>query len=239
MTRKTRIAIFGAGGFGRETAWLLSDQAGSTVEIVCHIEDNALEGGQSNGISVMSWEMFDRNADRDIQVALAVGDPKARRMLAGRIAQAGFCFATAMHSSVLKSDSVKLGEGAIVCAGSILTVNIEIGQHVHINLGCTIGHDVSIGAFSTLSPGVHVSGRVHIGQNVFIGTGATIIDGAFAKPLVIGDGAVIAAGACVTGDVEPGCLYAGVPARLKKRYSERFEDSTISSSSSSTPPDHT
>lgn len=221
MVSKSRIAIFGAGGFGRETAWLLSHGAGSPVELVGHIEDNAPDGYLANGVPVVSWDRFSHDADRDIRVAVAVGDPNSRRALVERIAQAGFRFATVVHSSVLKSDSVNVGEGVIICAGSILTVNIDVEEQVHINLGCTVGHDARIGAFSTLSPGVHVSGRVRIGQRVFIGTGATIIDGSSAKPLVIGEGAVIAAGACVTGDVEPGCLYAGVPARLKKRYPPR------------------
>ena len=111
---------------------------------------------------------------------------------------------------------VALGPGSVICAGSILTVNIEIGAHVHINLGCTIGHDAVIGNFSTLSPGVHVSGNVQIGERVYIGTGATLINGHANDPLVVGDGAVIAAGACVTRSVESGAMVAGVPA-IRKR----------------------
>jgi acetyltransferase-like isoleucine patch superfamily enzyme len=83
-------------------------------------------------------------------------------------------------------------------------------------LDCTIGHDVVVGSYSTLSPGVHVSGNVRIGGNVFIGTGACIINGRASEPLTIGDGAVVAAGACVTRSVDPGAMVAGVPA-IRKR----------------------
>lgn len=52
---------------------------------------------------------------------------------------------------------------------------------------------------------------VEIGNDVWIGAHALIMDG-----VSIGDGAVIAAGAVVTKDVEPYAIYGGVPARLIK-----------------------
>ena len=91
-------------------------------------------------------------------------------------------------------------------------------DQVHVNLDCTIGHDVKIGAYSTLAPGVHVSGNVHIGEGVYIGTGANIINGTSDKPLIVENGSVIGAGACITASTEANALYVGVPASLKKRF---------------------
>lgn len=55
-----------------------------------------------------------------------------------------------------------------------------------------------------------------VGNDVYIGNGATIIG-----PVVIGDGAVIAANATVTSDVPPYSIVGGVPARvIKKRFSD-------------------
>jgi acetyltransferase-like isoleucine patch superfamily enzyme len=51
-----------------------------------------------------------------------------------------------------------------------------------------------------------------IGRDVWIGANAVILGG-----VTIGDGAVIAAGAVVTKDVEPGAVVAGVPAREIRR----------------------
>jgi sugar O-acyltransferase (sialic acid O-acetyltransferase NeuD family) len=151
-------------------------------------------------------------------MVIAVGDPKARKFIATRCNEAGAQFASLVHHSVEMSEFVEIGAGSIICCGTILTVNIKLGCHVHVNLDCTIGHDVHIGDFSTLSPGVHVSGNVHIGEGVYIGTGANIINGISGKPLVIADGTVIGAGACVTKSAECPGLYAGVPAQLKKSY---------------------
>jgi acetyltransferase-like isoleucine patch superfamily enzyme len=101
----------------------------------------------------------------------------------------------------------------VICAGTILTTNITLGDHVQINLDCTIGHDVELEEYATLAPGVHVSGCVRIGSGAYVGTGAVIINGDQEQPLTIGTGAVIGAGACVTRSVEPGTTVVGVPAK--------------------------
>lgn len=63
-------------------------------------------------------------------------------------------------------------------------------------------------------------GDVIIGNDVWIGYGATILSG-----VKIGDGAVIAARAVITKDVEPYAIVAGNPARLVRK---RFDEETIS-----------
>lgn len=218
MTKGKRVAIYGAGGFAREVAWLLSKfESYETYHVIGYIEDGADQERILNGKPVLSWQSFSA-LPRDTLVTVAVGSPKSRKKIAEKCAEAGFSFATLVHHSVEMSEFVELGVGSIVCCGSILTVNIKIQQHVHINLDCTIGHDVLIGEFSTLSPGVHVSGNVHIGRSVYIGTGASIINGTSERPLVIADGTVIGAGACITKSTEANSLYAGVPGEFKKRY---------------------
>lgn len=60
------------------------------------------------------------------------------------------------------------------------------------------------------------NGAVTIGNDVWIGANVILLPG-----VTIGDGAVIAAGAVVTKDVEPYAVVGGVPARLiKYRFSE-------------------
>jgi acetyltransferase-like isoleucine patch superfamily enzyme len=54
-----------------------------------------------------------------------------------------------------------------------------------------------------------------IGRDVWIGANAVILGG-----VTVGDGAVVAAGAVVTKDVEPGAVVAGVPARLVRKREE-------------------
>lgn len=208
-----RIVIYGAGGHGREIASLVGRAPGH--ELAGYVEDGAPEGKRIHDVPVVSWE--DRRRLGPAALVVAVGSPADRRKIVQRCAGAGLSFATLVDPSVDVSGVRRIGAGTVVCRGSVLTVDLEIGVHVHINVGCTVSHDVVIGDYSTLSPGVHVAGHVHIGEGVFFGIGACVINGVNDAPLLIGAGATIAAGACVTGPVEAGCMYAGVPARLKKR----------------------
>jgi UDP-3-O-[3-hydroxymyristoyl] glucosamine N-acyltransferase len=110
----------------------------------------------------------------------------------------------------------ELGIGAVICAGNILTTNICLGVHVQINLDCTIGHDVVLDDYTTLAPGVHLSGCVHCGKRVYIGTGAVIINGTQEDPITIGEDAIIGAGACVAKSIPAGQTWVGIPAKPLK-----------------------
>lgn len=209
-----KLYIFGAGGFGREVAWLAKQSWGSEVEIEFLVDISGYPRQAVNGHAVRFMaEVMSNNSARFV---IAVGDPSARRRIATLCDAIPLREAIIVHPRAEISDSVELGPGTVICAGVILTTNIYVGLHAHINLDCTVGHDAVVGDFSTLSPGVHVSGHVHIGQGVLIGTGANIINGSADAPLVIGDGAIVAAGACVTKSVDAGALVAGVPAVRKR-----------------------
>jgi acetyltransferase-like isoleucine patch superfamily enzyme len=62
--------------------------------------------------------------------------------------------------------------------------------------------------------------RIEIGNDVWIGAGVTILRG-----VKIGDGAILAAGAVVTKDVEPYSIVGGVPAKhIKYRFDEKIRE---------------
>lgn len=209
-----RVAIYGAGGFAREVAWLAES---ASVQVACFIDDDpASHGRELNGIPVIGLGGA-RETFSDAAVVGGVGSPQTRRALMHKAAAAGFGFRTLIHPNVEMSRFVEVGEGTVVCAGNILTTNIRLGAHVQINLDCTVGHDAILDDYATLAPGVHVSGCVVLGKDVYVGTGANIINGSRDRPLVIGDGAVIGAGACVTKSIEPGATAVGVPAKIIKR----------------------
>ena len=212
------IIIFGAGGVGCEVAWLLEScsQAGKKYSVVCYIDDNLnLQGGLTMDIPVVSLK---EAAERfpNARVVPAVACPQERREIIRRLETIGFHFETIIHPNVEMSKWVDIGEGAVICAGNILTTNIRIHRHVQINPACTIGHDSILGEFTTTAPGVHISGCVHLGKRVFVGAGAVIINGTQDKPLIIGDDAMIGAGATVISDVPDRATVVGVPARVVK-----------------------
>lgn len=208
----TRLYVLGAGGHGREIAWLARRCWRDNVEIVHLVDDPKYFPPGQHNIGLLGTTP----ADTQSRFVVAVGDAAARRRLAIACEQRGLRAATLVHPMVEASPSVTLAEGAVVCAGSVLTTDVRIGRHAHVNISCTISHDVEIGDFATISPGVHIAGYVSIGSDVFVGIGASIVNGRPGHTLKIGEAAVIAAGACVTGDVPPGAMVAGVPAVRKR-----------------------
>jgi sugar O-acyltransferase (sialic acid O-acetyltransferase NeuD family) len=215
----TQIAIYGAGGFAREVAWLVSEccTPANDYRVVCFIDDNpATHGTLLNDVPVLGLVAAYRQFP-DAGLVGGVGAPQTRQLLMEKSAAAGFGFATIIHPLVARSRWLEIGRGTVICAGNILTTNIVLGKHVQINLSCTVGHDVIMGDYTTLAPGVHVSGWVHFGKRVYVGTGANIINGSQDHPLIIGDDAVIGAGACVTKSVDAGLTVVGVPAKPLQR----------------------
>ena len=209
------VAIYGGGGFAREVAWLVEScrDADGLLTPVCFIDDDPNRQGQTlNGLPTFSLEDAWRQMS-DALVVCAVGSPHTRQRLAEKARGIGFRFATLVHPRAERSKWIEFGDGTVVCAGCILTTNITIGSHVQINLDCTIGHDAVLGDYSTLAPGVHISGWVHLGRHVYLGTGAVVLNGTDEAPIVLGDGAVIGAGACVTKSIGAGLTVVGVPAK--------------------------
>lgn len=69
------------------------------------------------------------------------------------------------------------GEGTVVCGGAVISTNVKVGDHVHINPSAVIGHDTTIDAFVSINPNATVSGDVHLQEACLIGAGAVILQG--------------------------------------------------------------
>lgn len=211
--------IFGASGFAKEVEWLIYE-INKTSELKFDIanfvvSDNDYIFGESvNGIDVISESVYfsKYHKKESHNCIIAVGSPKIREMIFYKIKSDKTIFPNLIHPSVIYDERfVKFSMGTIICAGSILTTNIIIGDFVHVNLDVTVGHDSSISDFSTVSPGVHISGKVIICSNCFIGTGTNILE-----DLSIVSNVIIGSGAVVTKSINEIGTYVGIPAKKIK-----------------------
>ena len=114
-------------------------------------------------------------------------------------------------------DSNTIGEGSIICAGSIVTSNAKIGRFFHCNIQSYVAHDCVVGDFVTFAPRVACNGNVVIEDHAYVGTGAILKQGTKKRPLRIGRGAIVGMGAVVTKDVPAGETWIGNPARPLER----------------------
>ena len=208
-TCKKDIVIIGAGGFGREIAWLIEDinKVKNEWNIVGFVDDDeSVQGKDINGYKVIgniNWLK-----EQELFVVNAIGNPVIKKKVMDKLDGSKNQYPVLIHPSVIYSERVTFGEGSIICAGNTLTVDIQIGKHVIINLDSTIGHDSVIGDYSTILPSVNISGCVNIEKCVSIGTGSAIIQG-----VKIGNNTIIGAGSVVTKDLPENCTAVGVPAK--------------------------
>jgi len=102
---------------------------------------------------------------------------------------------------------ITIGARSVINRGVVLDGRfpLSIGANVSISIQAmilTLQHDLQASDFRP------VGAPVAIGDRVFIGTRAIVLPG-----VSIGEGAAVAAGAVVTGDVEPFVIVGGVPAK--------------------------
>ena len=216
MERKDLVLI-GAGGFGREVLWQLSesDVVTQMYNIIGFVDDTPeLQGKLINGRPVLGNIQWLINYQKEIGAVICVGNSKTRKAIYDSLKINNYIFfPTIMSDGARHSDLVTFGEGCIICLSSILTANITIGDFVIMNLDCTVGHDAVLDDFVTLYPSVNVSGGVHIGACVEIGTGVNIIQGKR-----IGENTIVGAGSVVIRDIPPNCTAVGAPAAPIKYY---------------------
>ncbi|MGH7688003.1 MAG: acetyltransferase [Gemmatimonadaceae bacterium] len=211
------LLIFGAGGFGREIAWLANESRDKETRYcpVAFIDEQPEQYGYE--VHELPVLIPEDAAIRHPGAAfvVAIGSPKLRKRIVGDLLQLGFKPANLIHRGCAFGPQIKIGKGVVVCAGTTVTTDATIGDYSQVNLHCTIGHDAVLEPFATLAPGVHISGWVEIGEGAYLGTGAVVINGSVGEPVRIGRESVIGAGAVVTKSVPNGETWIGVPARPK------------------------
>jgi len=202
--------IYGASGFGKEVLPLLLKQIDKKDKIY-FIDDNR-ESDSLNGYDILTFSEFLAQKSDNYYISIAIANSKIREFLTDKCLSHNIKLINITASNIIILDNVEIDDGATLCPFVTLTSNIKIGKSFHANLYSYVAHDCIIGDYVTFAPAVKCNGNITIEDHVYIGTGAIIKQGKLNKPLVIGKGATIGAGAVVTKNVPAGMTVFGNPA---------------------------
>jgi len=205
-----RLLISGAGEFGREAlSWALDLQGSQDSWRI----GGFLDGNPSalDGFAVDFPILGDPKtyvpSDQDTLVC-SIGMPRERLALCRELRERGSSFTTLIHPTVSVALGVQIGEGCILCPGSVISAHARLGDFVIVNINASVGHDVIIGPGCILNSHADVTGRVRLGEGVTLGSHAAVLPG-----LRVGDYAIVGAGSVAYRNVKPGQTVVGVPAK--------------------------
>lgn len=209
-----RIAIYGAGGLGREVAGGIQRINGAgkgNWEFVGFYDDNKDVGTPVSHYGEVMGGMDDLNAvEEPLAIAIAVGDPVTRKLILDRITNKNIYYPNLIAPSfrILDPKTFVIGQGNIIQDSCSVTCNVSVGDFNVLNGSNVLGHDVVLGDFNVLMPGVRLSGSVGVGECNLFGVDSVVL-----QRIRVGNNITLGAGSVLMTKPKNGCTYIGVPAK--------------------------
>lgn len=206
------IAIYGAGGYGREIACLIKkiNYVEEAWNFVGFFDDDEVLKNTKNeygkvlgGIEALNmWKT-------SLSIVIAIGSPGTVEVLSKKFNNNHLEFPNLIDPSVEFMDraNVRMGKGNIICASCIISCNVEIGDFNLFNVGVGIGHDATFGNCNVVMPNVNISGGVKTGDCNLFGVKSTIL-----QNLKVGSNVKIGACSLLIRNAKNDSLYFGIPA---------------------------
>lgn len=211
------IAIYGAGGFGREVACLIkrinSSQDEPEWNLIGFFDDGKLVEDENEYGEILGGINELNVWNRELSIIMAIGSPKIVKKIVSQITNPQIKFPNLFSPDTifLDKDTITFGKGNLICSGCLFSCNIHVGDFNTFNGFITIGHDANIGNFNSFMPAVRVSGEVNIGECNFFGVSSVIL-----QQIKIGNDTVIGANSTVLRKTKDGNTYVGNPASIVK-----------------------
>lgn len=208
-----KIAIYGAGGFGREVACLLNkiNELKPTWELVGFFDDGIEKGKDVSHFGKVLGGVKELNAwSEELSIAITIGNPKIVRTLVEKIINPQILFPNIIAPTVYFADpeTFKIGRGNIIQKHCSFSCDVTIGDFNVMDGADVFGHDDVVGSFNTFMPAMRISGEVTIGNYNFFGVGSIIL-----QQIKIGNNIRLSAGSVLMRKPRDGYLYMGNPAK--------------------------
>jgi sugar O-acyltransferase (sialic acid O-acetyltransferase NeuD family) len=205
---RTRVAVAGAGGMGREALAWLRDAHPDAEPVAFYTLPGAVRPSGADVDLPLVDSLAALHGLGVTASVVAIGDGQRRESVAEELKGAGIDLFSVVHPTASLGPGVRIGQGVILAPGCVLTRDIGVGRGAIVNYRAAIGHDCTVGSHALIGPGAVLTGAVRIGSRALIGAGAVILPGC-----IVGDDATVGAGAVVTRDVALGSVVVGNPAR--------------------------
>lgn len=207
------IAIFGAGGFGKEVACLIRtiNKNNPQWNLVGFYDDGIEIGTPVSHFGNVLGGVEQLNEHKgQIAVAMAIGNAITIEKILCKITKEDVEYPNLIHPDfdVTDPETFHIGKGNIIQRHCTATCDTEIGDFNIFNGTVCMGHDVKIGSFNTFMPLVRVSGEVIIGDENFFGIASIIL-----QQIKVGSGIRLGAASVLMTKPKTGYLYIGNPAR--------------------------
>ncbi|MGJ9407187.1 NeuD/PglB/VioB family sugar acetyltransferase [Nesterenkonia aurantiaca] len=209
---KSRIVIAGAGGFGRGVYDWLQDTlyargTAHATDVVFIDDSTPVVRPQAQVVSTIA----DYQPLPQDEVICAIAKPEFRREIIESLQRKEARFHVFVDHRAMIGSRVLIGEGSVICPGTVLDADATIGAHVHVNSNCFVGHDSVLSDYTTLSPAVNVMGEVTVGVGSFLGGSAVVL-----PRTSVGEWSILGAGAVLVHGSAPRTVMVGNPARATR-----------------------
>ena len=211
------IAIYGAGGFGREIACFLNtiNKHEPMWNLIGFFDDKPnLKDSFVSHFAPCLGGIEELNAyPKELALVVSTGKPKSIKSIVEKITNPNIFFPNLIHPDVVICDpeTFSIGKGNIIQTGCYFSTNVSVGDFNVFNGRNTYGHDTKVGRYNVFMPSVLISGGVTIGNCNLLGVGSIVI-----QKISIGDGVTLGAGSVLLTKPKAEGTYIGNPAKLFK-----------------------
>lgn len=169
------IAIYGAGGLGREVAAVLDHMfpKDEPHRLVGFFDDGKPLGEPISHFGPALGGIDELNKwPTPLDVALCFGDGHTAHAIFDKVNNPNVSFPNLINRDFVITDRLtfRIGIGNIIHGGCSVTTNIVLGDFNLLNGDVVFGHDVHVGSFNTFMPACRISGEVTIGNCCLFGT---------------------------------------------------------------------
>ncbi|NJD02000.1 MAG: hypothetical protein FIA99_05255 [Ruminiclostridium sp.] len=205
------IIIYGSGGMAREVVELIEDinRIRPTWSISGYLDD--IKGDCSevvNGYKVIGTGEVLKSLEHPANVVLAISNPEVKERIYNNIKGYPLRFPVLVHPSARVARSARIGEGSIIGIDCIVSVNVDIGRHVFLNMRTVVGHDAVIRDYCSCLVNCIIAGDVTMDERTLLGSGCIIME-----KIHIGKKARVGMGSIVSCDVQDSHVVMSRPSK--------------------------